>query len=119
MKAVPGVVDVDTNLIEGKPELGARIDRAKAADLGVNIQDIATTLNVLVGGQKVSDYYEGGEQYEVRARAEGRDRSSAASLSRLAFPATKGTVALRDVVTLEEGTGPPSSTGSPGSDRSS
>ncbi len=90
MRAVPGVVDVDTNLIEGKPELGARIDRAKAADLGVNVQDVATTLNVLVGGQKVSDYYEGGEQEEVRARAEERHRSSAASLSQARVPAAKG-----------------------------
>ena len=106
IKAVPGVVDADTNLIQGKPELGARIDRAKAADLGVNVQDLATTLNVLVGGQKVSDYYEGGEQYEVRARAEERDRSSAAALEKARVPAGKGTVALRDVVTLEEGTGP-------------
>jgi HAE1 family hydrophobic/amphiphilic exporter-1 len=106
MKAVPGVVDADTNLIEGKPELGVRIDRAKAADLGVNVQDLSTTLNVLVGGQKVSDYYEGGEQYEVRARAEERDRSSAATLAQARVPAAKGTVALRDVVTLEEGTGP-------------
>ena len=70
-------------------ELCAWIDCAKAADLGVNVQDVATTLNVFVGGQKVSDYYEGGEQYEVRARV----------------PAAKGTVALRDIVTLEEGTG--------------
>jgi HAE1 family hydrophobic/amphiphilic exporter-1 len=106
MKAVPGVVDADTNLIQGKPELGARIDRAKAADLGVSVQDLATTLNVLVGGQKVSDYYEGGEQYEVRARAGERDRSSAAALEQARVPAGKGTVALRDVVTLEEGTGP-------------
>ena len=72
----------------------------------MNVQDVATTLNVLVGGQKVSDYYEGGEQYEVRARAEERDRSSAAALSQARVPAAKGTVALRDVVTLEEGTGP-------------
>lgn len=106
IKSTPGAVDADTNLIEGKPELGARIDRAKAADLGVNVQDIATTLSVLVGGQKVSDYYEGGEQYEVRARAEERDRSSAAALAQARVPAARGTVALRDVVRLEEGTGP-------------
>ena len=38
MRSVPGVVDVDTNLIDDKPELEVRIDRAKAADLGVNVQ---------------------------------------------------------------------------------
>ena len=49
-----------------------RIDRDKAADLGVRVQDIASTLNVLVGGLKVTDYYEGGEQYEVHVRARAR-----------------------------------------------
>ncbi len=105
LKATPGVVDADTNLIEGKPELGARIDRAKSADLGVRVQDVATTLNVLVGGQKVSDYYEGGEQYEVRVRAEPRDRESAGAIAQARIPSAKGTVSLRDVVQLEEGTG--------------
>ena len=70
LKAIPGAVDVDTNLVVGKPELGVRIDRAKAGDLGVRVQDVASTLNVLVGGHKVTDYYEGGEQYEVHVRAD-------------------------------------------------
>lgn len=105
-RAVPGAVDADTNLIEGKPELGVRVDRAKAADLGVNVQDVATTLAVLVGGQKVSDYYEGGEQYEVHVRAEAEDRGSASAIEQARVPAAGGAVSLRDVVRLEEGTGP-------------
>src|SRR5262249_26902787 len=38
LKTMPGVIDADSNLIVGKPELGVRIDRAKAADLGVHVQ---------------------------------------------------------------------------------
>jgi HAE1 family hydrophobic/amphiphilic exporter-1 len=106
LATLPGVVDPQTNFIEGKPELGARVDRAKSADLGVLVQDVATTLNVLVGGQKVSDYYEGGEQYEVRVRAAERDRVTAQALDQARIPAGNGTVALRDVVRLQEGTGP-------------
>ena len=78
LKTIPGVVDADTNLVVGKPELGVHIDRAKAGDLGVRVQDVAATLNVLVGGLKVTDYYEGGEQYEVHLRAEADYRSDAA-----------------------------------------
>ena len=52
MKQMPGVVDPDTNLIVGKPELGVHIDRDKAADLGVRVQDIASTLNVLVAASR-------------------------------------------------------------------
>jgi HAE1 family hydrophobic/amphiphilic exporter-1 len=113
LKATPGVVDPDTNLIVGKPELGVRIDRAKAADLGVNVQDIASTLNVLVGGQEVTSFMEGGEQYEVHVRAEKSDRRDQNGIAQAEVPAMHGgigrpggTVALRDVVNLEEGEGP-------------
>src|SRR5262245_60571991 len=64
LKAMPGVVDADSSLIVGKPELRAAIDRQKASDLGVNVADIAQSLRLLVGGDQVSTYNEGGEQYE-------------------------------------------------------
>jgi hydrophobic/amphiphilic exporter-1 (mainly G- bacteria), HAE1 family len=104
---VPGVTDVDTNYIVGKPEIGVRIDREKAADLGVRVQDIASSLNVLVGGQKATSYYEGGKEYEVHVRAEEADRNNAASIGSMEVPsATLGTVPLRDLVSLGEGEGP-------------
>ncbi len=107
LKSQPGVVDPDTNLIVGKPELGVRIDRDKSADLGVNVQDIASTLNVLVGGQEVTSYMEGGEQYEVHVRAEVGDRSDRQGIEQAEVPAMTGRrVALRDLVTLQEGEGP-------------
>ena len=106
-KSLPGSVDVDSNLVVGKPELGVRIDRAKAADLGVRVQDIAQTLNVLVGGLKITDYYEGGEQYEVHMRADPSYRKDAAGIAQAAVPSlTLGSVPLKDVVRFEEGTGP-------------
>jgi HAE1 family hydrophobic/amphiphilic exporter-1 len=104
---VPGVTDVDTNFIVGKPELGVRIDREKAADLGVQVRDIATSLNVLVGGQQATSFYEGGEEFEVHVRATEADRNNPASIAAMEVPsATLGTVPLRDVVTLGEGSGP-------------
>ncbi|HEY0555479.1 MAG TPA: efflux RND transporter permease subunit, partial [Thermoanaerobaculia bacterium] len=104
---VPGTTDVDTNFIVGKPELGVRIDRDKAADLGVRVQDIASSLNVLVGGQKATSYFEGGEEYEVHVRAEEPDRNNPAAISSMEVPAvSRGTVPLRDVVSLQEATGP-------------
>ncbi len=102
-----GVVDPDTTYIAGKPELGVHIDRDKAADLGVRVQDIASTLNVLVGGLKVTDYYEGGEQYEVHVRAEREYRRDPQGIAQAQVPSTRGTpVQLRDVVTMTPGSGP-------------
>jgi hydrophobic/amphiphilic exporter-1 (mainly G- bacteria), HAE1 family len=107
LQKVPGTTDVDTNFIVGKPELGVRIDRDKAADLGVRVQDIASSLNVLVGGQKATSYFEGGEEYEVHVRADEADRNNPAAIASMEVPAaTRGTVPLRDVVSLQEATGP-------------
>lgn len=104
-----GAVDPDTNLITGKPELGVRIDRDKAADLGVRVQDIASTLNVLVGGLKVTDYYEGGEQYEVHVRAEHEYRKDPQGIAQAQVPSSSGrAVQLRDVVSITPGSGPSS-----------
>jgi HAE1 family hydrophobic/amphiphilic exporter-1 len=107
LRSQPGVVDPDTNLVVGNPELGAHIDRAKAADLGVRVEDVAATLNVLVGGLEITDYYEGGEQYEVHVRADERYRRDASGIAESQVPsASAGRVKLKDLVKLEEGTGP-------------
>ncbi|MFO0592626.1 MAG: efflux RND transporter permease subunit [Polyangiaceae bacterium] len=108
MKSMPGVVDADTSLILGKPELRAHIDRKKAADLGLNVADIASTLRLLVGGYKVSDYNDSGEQYEVHARAIPTFRSDIEGLKRISIPTMKagGSVTLDNVVTFTEGAGP-------------
>src|SRR5262249_49197438 len=64
-----GVVDVDTSLNVGKPELSVKLDRLKAADLGVQVADAAEALRLLVGGDQGTTYNEGGEQYELHVRA--------------------------------------------------
>ena len=106
LKALPGAVDADSNLVVGKPELGVRIDRAKAGDLGVRVQDLASTLNVLVGGLKVTDYYEGGEQYEVHLRADASYRRDAEGIAQAEVPSPRGPVRIKDVVRFEEDSGP-------------
>ena len=107
LRKVPGAVDVDSSLISGKPEIGVRIDRPRAADLGVNVMDTAATLRLLVDGDKVSAYEEKGEQYDVRVRAERQYRADAVGLEMLTVPSPRlGLVPLRSVVQLERGTGP-------------
>jgi len=107
LKKAPGSVDVDNTLLVGKPELRALIDRDRAADLGVQVADIATTLQVFVGGLKVSSYAEGAEQYDVRLRADARFRASEETLALLTVPSAKyGSVPLRSVITTRPGAGP-------------
>ncbi len=107
LKSMPGVVDADSSLVVGKPEVRAIIDRKKAADLGVSVSDVASSLRLLVGGLQVSTFSEGGEQYEVYARALDVYRRSTDDLRRIAVPSQKlGTVTLDNIVSFVDGTGP-------------
>jgi HAE1 family hydrophobic/amphiphilic exporter-1 len=107
MKTIPTLVDVDSSLISGKPELRVVIDRARAADLGVRIGDIAQSLNTLVAGEKVSTFNAGTDEYNVRVRAIGEFRANADSLKRLMVASQKiGWVTLDNLVHVEESTGP-------------
>ena len=106
VKSIPGVVDADTSLNVDKPELSVRMDRPKAADLGVPLADAADALRLLVGGDAVTTYNEGGEQYEVHVRAEAGDRNSEAAIGRLPVPSRLGPIALENVASFERGAAP-------------
>jgi hydrophobic/amphiphilic exporter-1 (mainly G- bacteria), HAE1 family len=107
LRKVPGAVDVDSSLSLGKPQFGITIDRAKAAELGVSVADIANTLRLLVAGDKVSDFNEKGEQYEVHVRSIADVRNHLDELKMVSVPSSKfGTVPLDDVVRFRQGAGP-------------
>lgn len=102
VKAIPGLVDVDTTLDVGKPEMSVRLDRPKAADLGVQVADVAEALRLLVGGDAVTTYNEAGEQYEVHLRAEAEDRGSEDAIASLPVPSSRlGAVALDNVASFQ------------------
>jgi hydrophobic/amphiphilic exporter-1 (mainly G- bacteria), HAE1 family len=107
IKAIPGAVDVDSTLIVGKPEFQVNVDRDRAADLGVQVADIAQALNLLLGGLKVSTYSEGGEQYDIRMRSEIEYRSNEDALRLMTVPSRRlGVISLSEVVTIAHGESP-------------
>jgi HAE1 family hydrophobic/amphiphilic exporter-1 len=107
VRAIPGLVDVDTTLNAGKPELSVYLDRPKAADLGVPITDAAEALRLLVGGDQVTTYNEGGEQYQVYLRAEDRNRGSEGAIAALPVPSSRlGIVTLDNIARLAPGDAP-------------
>jgi HAE1 family hydrophobic/amphiphilic exporter-1 len=106
-RKVPGAVDVDSNLIVGNPEVHVNVDRDRAANLGVSISDIENTLQLLVGGVKVSTYQEGGDDYDIDVRAERAYRETPESLALMTVPTARGgSVPLASVVSLTRTTGP-------------
>ena len=102
----PGLTDVDTTLRLNKPELRVTIDRDRAADLGVDASDIATSLRLMVGGDdEVSRFRDEkiAEEYDVEVRLKGGDRNSMANISKLYVPSSKtGLMRLDNVVRLKE-----------------
>jgi multidrug efflux pump subunit AcrB len=107
LQKFPGAVDVDTSMITGKPELSVYVDRDRAADLGVQVADVAQAIQLFVGGQKVSTYAENGEQYDIRLRADRKFRTDEDALRLLTVPSRKlGQVSLADVVTMRHNEGP-------------
>jgi HAE1 family hydrophobic/amphiphilic exporter-1 len=106
-RKVKGAVDVDSNLIVGNPEVHVEIDRERAGDLGVDVADVANTLELLVGGLKVSTYEEGGNDYDIRMRADASYRADLSGISLMTVQTNTGkAVPLSAVVRLVQTTGP-------------
>lgn len=109
-KDLGGIVDADTSLKLDKPELRVHIDRARAADLGVDSSNISDALRLMVGGDsQVSRFHDPAvnEDYDVQLRLTDQDRSDTATISRLTVPSSRGgLVSLDNLVTIKEETSP-------------
>ena len=109
VREIDGVTDSDTSFEPTQPELRINIDRQRAADLGVSLDSLASSLRTLVGGEEVSKYKEGDEQYNVRLRMDEQFRNNPATLGDLYISAAGGRmVRVSDVARLALGNAPAS-----------
>lgn len=106
MRQMPGFVDVDTSAAVRKPEVQVRIDRDRAADLGVRANEIAGALRTLTGGSPISTIRSADEQYDVWLRLEPGDRQSIQSLAAIPIRGASGTVRLDAIAEFERARGP-------------
>ncbi len=99
VKDVPGITDTRISREEGSPEQIIRIDRQKAADLGLSVSRIGDALQTAVGGSRSSYFREGGKEYDILVRLSEDDRRSMASILDLTVLNDRGEpVVLRNVV---------------------
>jgi HAE1 family hydrophobic/amphiphilic exporter-1 len=68
MKEQPGFVDVDTTYRSGKPQLDVAVDRERAAAVGVPAAALGQALRSLMGGDKVTDFHQGGDTYDIKVK---------------------------------------------------
>ena len=103
----PGLVSIDSDLKLNKPEISIAVDRAKAADLGIDIAVLGRTLESLLGGRQVTRFEVGGEQYDVYVQLDASDRSSPATLDTIYLRSAGGEmVQLSNLVTVRESVAP-------------
>ena len=104
---VKGLVDLDTSYRGGKPELAFEIDRDRAAELGVPVSSIASTLRALIAGDKVTELKEGLELYDVTVQLPASLKRGIASLDNVVVRSSTGQmVPLSNVVRVDHSEGP-------------
>jgi HAE1 family hydrophobic/amphiphilic exporter-1 len=110
MREFPGLVDINPNLNLNTPELQVKVDRQRAADLGVRMADVGSTVRLMYSGQdEISTFKEGSEQYPVTMQLLPEQRDNPDVLARLMVPSPKvGQVRLENIATILRGAGPAS-----------
>ena len=103
----PGMESVETDLQLNMPEFRIEMDRAKVADLGVDVTVVGRTLESLLGGRQVTRFEQNGEQYDVFVQLAAEDRASPQTLSTIFLRSPAGDmIQLSNIVRLTEAVAP-------------
>ncbi len=106
-RQIPGLINVDTNLRVNKPELTVIYERDRAEDAGIAIVDISSSLQALLGGQRVSTFTRENRLYDVIVQLEPTERATPGDMSGIYLRGREGVlVSLDAVARVEEGVGP-------------
>ena len=103
----PGLVSVDSDYKETKPQLVVSIDKQRAADLGVSTAEIGRTLETMLGSRRVTTFVKDGEEYDVMMQAGAEDRRQLSDLNNIFVRSDRGElIPLSNLVTTREAAGP-------------
>ena len=107
VRAIPGAVDISSNLETGQPEVVARINRSLAADLGFSVGSVASQLRGMVEGIVPTRFREGDREYDIRVRLAEPARNDPAAVLRTPLYSPAGAaVRTGDVVEFAPAVGP-------------
>jgi multidrug efflux pump len=106
-RKIPGLVNVDTDLKNNKPELTIAYDRDRADDLGVPIGDVATTLQSMLGGTRISTFTRDSRIYDVFLQLDPAHRATPQDMDQLFVRGRSGQLVRVDALaSITETTGP-------------
>jgi HAE1 family hydrophobic/amphiphilic exporter-1 len=108
LRKIKGLLDVSAEISLNGPEFQVHIDRQRAADLGVQVSDVADAVRLMIAGtDQISTYKEGAEQYQVTMQLLPEQQKNPELLARLMVPSAKvGQVRLDNIATIQRGAGP-------------
>jgi len=107
MEDTPGIADVSLSREEGRPEIAIRVDRPKAAMLGMSVQSVATTIQTNVAGTTAAQFRERGNEYPVVVRLREADREEIADVGDVLLSTPAGQVVpARNILAVTREAGP-------------
>lgn len=98
----PFMEGADINYSEKTPELVVSVDKQRAAELGISVQEISETLEIMLGGKSETTFVERGEEYDVYLRGDEDSFNNAADLSQIYMRTSSGELVTLDAVTKIE-----------------
>jgi hydrophobe/amphiphile efflux-1 (HAE1) family protein len=101
-----GMQDINVRFSPGRPELRVEIDRARAADRGLQVAPLAMSLRAAMEGAEAGKLREGEDETTIRVRLSAADRDRPEDLANLMLQTPKGPVRLGDVARFVRGEGP-------------
>ena len=94
MEQVQGTRKIESSLEDGNPEIRVEVDRAKMADLGLDMSMVGGTMQVAFNGNTDTKYRDGDYEYDINIRMDEFDRKSVADIENLAFVNSRGEVII-------------------------
>jgi HAE1 family hydrophobic/amphiphilic exporter-1 len=107
MEDTPGIADVSIGREEGRPEIAIRVDRPKAAMLGMTVASVATTIQTNVAGTTAAQFRERGNEYPVVVRLREADREEISDVGDVLLSTPSGQVVpAKNVLAVTREAGP-------------
>jgi HAE1 family hydrophobic/amphiphilic exporter-1 len=107
IKQIPGTNDVKLSIDKSKPELQIKLDREKMEQLGLNVQQVGSTLNLALAGNTDLQYSEGDDDFDINVQFDQFNRKKIDDVGSLTFLNNQGKVVeLKNFATITQSLGP-------------